>query len=72
LTVGCGLNAFSSRVDAAELKPSPVVHYYSGKGVLLTVDGMQSIDEVEADIDRHLPAPTFTRSRNRVKRFGER
>lgn len=59
-------DVLSKRLASYRASTEPLVHYYSGKGALLTVDGMQSIDEVEADIDRHLPAPTFTRSRVRV------
>ena len=53
----------SKRLASYRASTEPLVHYYSEKGALLTVNGMQSIDEVEADIGRHLPAPTSTRSR---------
>jgi adenylate kinase len=42
------------RIDAYKEQTAPLVDYYRWQGTLRTVDGMQSIDEVAADIDRAL------------------
>ena len=46
--------AFKARLDAYREQTAPVSAYYAGKGSLRTVDGMMSIDEVTAAIDRAL------------------
>lgn len=44
------------RLDVYEESTAPLVAYYRGKGLLKTVDGMQSIDEVKAAIRSALGA----------------
>jgi adenylate kinase len=43
--------AFRERMEEYRKKTAPVTPYYSEKGMLKKVNGMQSIDEVESDID---------------------
>ena len=42
------------RIDAYKEQTAPLVDYYRWQGTLRTVDGMQSIDEVAAAVDRAL------------------
>jgi adenylate kinase len=42
------------RLSAYRARTAPLVGYYAGKGLLKTVDGMASIDEVTAEIARLL------------------
>jgi len=42
------------RLSAYRAQTAPLVGYYAGKGMLKSVDGMASIDEVGAAVDRHL------------------
>lgn len=42
--------ALKKRLDAYRVQTAPVSGYYASKGVLKTVDGMKSVDEVEQDI----------------------
>jgi adenylate kinase len=46
------------RLEAYKAQTAPVSAYYAGVGELKVVDGMRSIDEVAADIDRVLCAHT--------------
>ena len=46
--------AFKIRLDAYRVQTAPVSQYYDGKGALLTVDGMASIDHVTHAIDHIL------------------
>jgi len=48
--------ALKRRLAAYRARTEPLVAYYSGKGVLATVDGMAPIPEVAAAIDRVLAA----------------
>jgi adenylate kinase len=50
--------ALAKRLDAYRAQTEPLVHYYSDKRALATVDGMASIDEVSAQISRLLDAQT--------------
>ena len=58
------------RVDAYKEQTAPLVDYYRWQGTLKSVDGMRSIDEVEAAIHKALtekppirkPAPKETKS----------
>jgi adenylate kinase len=45
------------RVDAYREQTTPLVDYYRWQGTLKSVDGMQSIDEVEASIHKALTEP---------------
>ena len=47
------------RLDAYQAQTAPLVDYYRGKGVLRTVDGMASIDDVAAAIGRALADAAF-------------
>ncbi len=46
----------SKRLASYRAQTEPLVHYYADKRKLVTVDGMASIDEVEAAINRVLAA----------------
>jgi adenylate kinase len=46
--------ALAKRLDAYRAQTEPLVHYYGDKRALATVDGMSSIGEVAAQIDRIL------------------
>jgi adenylate kinase len=46
--------ALQKRLAAYRVQTAPLVAYYGGKGSLKSVDGMASISEVAAAIDRHL------------------
>jgi adenylate kinase len=48
--------ALAKRLDAYRAQTAPLVHYYGDKRALATVDGMKSIEDVTADIDRLLEA----------------
>ena len=45
------------RLAAYRAQTAPLVEYYAGKGLLLSVDGMGSIDEVAAAIEALLASP---------------
>ena len=47
------------RLDAYRAQTAPLVHFYAGKGMLRTVDGMESIDNVTAAIGRILAEAAF-------------
>lgn len=47
-------DAFKVRLDAYKAQTAPVSAYYAGKGALKTVDGMRSIDDVTAALDKAL------------------
>src|SRR5262245_20317436 len=51
------------RLSAYRAQTAPLVGYYAGKGVLKSVDGMASIDEVSAALDRHLGSGASVRRR---------
>jgi adenylate kinase len=48
--------ALAKRLEAYRTQTEPLVHYYSDKRALATVDGMASIDEVTSQISRILDA----------------
>ncbi|MBB5048671.1 adenylate kinase [Rhodopseudomonas rhenobacensis] len=48
--------ALAKRLAAYRAQTEPLVHYYSDKRKLLTVDGMMTIEEVTKEIDRVLEA----------------
>jgi adenylate kinase len=50
--------ALAKRLEAYRAQTEPLVHYYSDKRALATVDGMASIDEVTAQISRILEVLT--------------
>jgi adenylate kinase len=41
---------FKTRLDAYRAQTAPLSQYYAGKGMLKTIDGMRSIDEVTAEL----------------------
>ena len=43
-----------NRLKVYEQNTAPLVDYYNGKGILKNIDGMQSIDKVNADIEAAL------------------
>jgi adenylate kinase len=47
-----------TRLDAYRRQTAPLIDYYSGKGMLKSVDGMASIDDVTAAINDVLSSPT--------------
>jgi adenylate kinase len=51
------------RLSAYRAQTAPLVGYYAGKGMLKSVDGMASIDEVAAALDRHFGAAASVRRR---------
>ena len=51
------------RLSAYRAQTEPLVGYYAGKGMLKSVDGMASIDEVAAALDRHLESGASVRRR---------
>lgn len=44
----------TSRLEAYHAQTAPILPYYRGKGMLKTVDGMASIDEVTSQIEKAL------------------
>lgn len=44
-------DALKKRLDVYHAQTAPLVDYYTGKGLLKSVDGMKSMDEVTADIE---------------------
>lgn len=46
----------AKRLEVYRKQTAPVAEYYRGKGVLVTIDGMGSMDEVARLIDAHLKA----------------
>jgi adenylate kinase len=46
----------SKRLEAYRAQTEPLVHYYSERRKLITIDGMMTIDEVTAEIERVLAA----------------
>lgn len=44
------------RMDVYRAQTAPIIPHYQGKGALKTVDGMQSMDEVTADLEKVLAA----------------
>ena len=54
-------DSFRVRLDAYNTQTAPLLPYYSGLGKLVEIDGMGSIDQVAAAIDKALagaPAPS--------------
>ena len=45
------VEVMKNRMEVYKNQTAPIIPYYDGKGMLKTVDGMQSIDEVAAQID---------------------
>jgi adenylate kinase len=41
---------FKTRLDAYRAQTAPLSQYYAGKGMLKTIDGLRSIDEVTAEL----------------------
>src|SRR5262245_46103232 len=60
--------ALAKRLDAYRAQTEPLVHYYSDKRALATVDGMASIDEVSDQIARILDVQTPDRAPAKAKR----
>ena len=50
--------ALRRRLVAYRAQTAPLVEYYSGKGLLRSVDGMGQIDDVTAAIEAQLASPT--------------
>jgi adenylate kinase len=50
------VEALAKRLEVYRGQTEPLVHYYGDRRMLATVDGMKSIDEVTAEIDRILDA----------------
>jgi adenylate kinase len=48
--------SFKTRLDAYRAQTAPVSAHYAGTGELKRVDGMMSIDDVSAAIDKALPS----------------
>lgn len=46
--------SFKTRLDAYRTQTAPVSAYYAARGALTRVDGMASVDQVSAEIDRAL------------------
>jgi adenylate kinase len=44
------------RMDVYRDQTAPIIPHYQGKGALKTIDGMQSMDEVTADLEKTLAA----------------
>ncbi|MBL1234087.1 MAG: adenylate kinase, partial [Rhodobiaceae bacterium] len=42
--------ALKKRLDVYHAQTAPLVDYYTGKGLLKSVDGMKSMDDVTVDI----------------------
>src|SRR5262245_59244400 len=58
------------RLSAYRAQTAPLVGYYARKGMLKSVDGMASINEVAAAVDRHLgTGASVTRRRPRAARL---
>jgi adenylate kinase len=51
-------DVLKGRLQAYRVQTAPLVGYYEGKGMLKSVDGMAPIDDVTAEIGRHLSRPT--------------
>jgi adenylate kinase len=71
--------ALAKRLEAYRAQTEPLVHYYSDRRALATVDGMASIDEVTAQISRILEvqaspaaAPKAKKAANAVKKAAPR
>jgi len=56
--------SLKKRLDAYRAQTAPLVAYYAGKGMLKTVDGMATIDQVSAAVARHLGPASVTPSRS--------
>jgi len=56
----------SKRLAAYRAQTEPLVHYYSERRALLTIDGMMSIDEVTKEIARVLEAVVGTEKRGKT------
>ena len=54
--------ALHRRLVAYRAQTAPLVEYYSGKGLLRSVDGMGQIDDVTAAIEAQLASPGATRA----------
>jgi adenylate kinase len=55
------------RLSAYRAQTAPLTGYYAGKGILKGVDGMASVDEVTAAIDRLLSPATAARPESRAR-----
>jgi adenylate kinase len=69
--------ALAKRLEAYRAQTEPLVHYYSDRRALATVDGMASIDEVTAQISRILEvqaaaAPKAKKAANAAKKAAPR
>ena len=51
--------SLKKRLDAYRAQTAPLVHFYAGKGMLRTVDGMEPIDDVTSAIGRILAEAAF-------------
>jgi adenylate kinase len=52
------LDTLRKRLDVYRVQTAPVAEFYRRQGALKTVDGMQGMDEVAAEIEDHLSAVT--------------
>ena len=50
-------DVLKGRLEAYRSQTAPLAGYYAGKGMLKSVDGMASIDDVTAAVSRHLSGP---------------
>jgi adenylate kinase len=60
------------RLGAYRAQTAPLTHYYAGKGMLKTVDGMEPIDAVEQAIGRLLTRPRRAAGRKPVRKAASR
>ncbi len=51
-------DVLKGRLEAYRGQTAPLVGYYADKGMLKSVDGMAVVDDVTAEISRHLSRPT--------------
>lgn len=51
------VEALKTRIDAYRKQTAPLVDFYKTRGQLTTLDGMQTIDDVTAEIDELLQPP---------------
>jgi adenylate kinase len=57
--------ALKKRLDAYRLQTAPLIGYYSGRGLLRTIDGMAPIDQVSAAISALLEGSTQVQFQSR-------
>jgi adenylate kinase len=64
--------ALGKRLEAYRAQTEPLVHYYGDKRALATVDGMASIDEVTAQIDRILETQARAKAPKKTARSAKK